>query len=99
MAHKYASKNRQVFHTKRKFHQINLDDLQAYFNYYVFYFDEDYDHEDYDEALARKYEEQALIFLRSVGAMLSVEAFLMISNDKVYVRKLPPGMTHFQEEG
>jgi hypothetical protein len=98
MTHKYAKKAIQKFYTKRKFYKINLDDLQEYFNCHVFYFDEDYDHEDYNEALGRKYEEQALIFLRNLGAMLSVEAFLTIGNDEVYVRKLPPGMTSIREE-
>jgi len=83
---------------KRKFHKISLDDLQKYFNCHVFYFDEDYDHEDYDEALARTYEEQALIFLRRIGAMLSVDAFLTIGDDMVYVRQLPSGLSSLQGE-
>jgi hypothetical protein len=83
---------------KRKFYKIKLNDLQKYFNYHVFYFDEDDDHEDYDEALARKYEEQALFFLRRIGAMLSVDAFLTIGDDMVYVRQLPSGLSSFQGE-
>ena len=98
MAHKYARKAKQKFYTKRKFYKINLGDLQEYFNCHVFYFDENYDHEYYNEALGRKYEEQALIFLRGIGAMLSVEAFLTIGNDEVYIRKLPPGMTPIQRD-
>jgi hypothetical protein len=97
MAHKYINENSHKFRIRRKSYKVRLEDLQEYFNYYIFYFDEDYAHEDYDEALTRKYEEQALIFLRSIGAMLNVDAFFTIGNEMVYVRKLPPGIIPIQE--
>jgi hypothetical protein len=98
MAHKYINENSPKSRIRRKFYQVRLEDLQEYFNYHIFYFDEDYPHEDYDEALIRKYEEQTLIFIRSIGAMLNVDAFLTIGNEMVYVRRLPPGITSIQEE-
>ena len=98
MAHKHINENRHKFRIRRKSYQVRLEDLQEYFNYYIFYFDENYPHEDDDEAFTRTYEEQALIFLRSIGAMLNVDAFLTIGNEMVYVRKLPSGMTSIQEE-
>lgn len=84
--------NIQEVNIRMKLYKIYLADLQRYFNYYVFYFDEDYDCEDYDEALIQKYEEQALSFLRSIGAMVSLDTFLTISDEIVYVRKVPPGI-------
>jgi hypothetical protein len=98
MAHKYANKTIKRLYKKRNFYKVNLDDLQKYFNYHVFYFDEDYNHEDYDEAITRKYEEQSLIFLRRIGAMLSVDAFLSIGNNMVYMRQLPSGLSSLQGE-
>ena len=90
--------NYQASYIRRNVYKIYLKDLQQYFHDYVFYFDEDYDYEDHDEALTRKYEDQALGFLRSIGAMISVDIFLAIGNAIVYVRKLPPGTTPVQGE-
>ena len=90
MVQKRASQNRHQFYTRSKFYKINLIDLQKYFNDHIFCFEESGDHEDENEALTRTYEEQALVFLRQIGAMLSIDAFLTISNDMVYVRQLPP---------
>jgi hypothetical protein len=81
---------------KRKVYKIRLKDLQLYFDYHIFYFDKDYNDEDYEEALIRQYEEQALEFLQSIGAMVSVDTFITISNQIVYVRKLPPGIMPIQ---
>jgi hypothetical protein len=97
MAYKYISSSRYKSYIKRKFYKVNLEDMQKYFNFHVFYFEEDYAHEDHDEMLIRQYEEQALIFLRSIGAMLNVDAFLTIGNNIVYVRKLPTGIMPIQE--
>ena len=83
---------------RNRVYKIRLKDLQQYFNHHVFYFDYDYGHEDYDETLTRKYEEQALGFLRRIGAMLSVDAFLTIENKIVYVRKVPSGIMPVQED-
>ena len=97
MDKKYVNNNKYSFYIRRKVYRLRLEDLQRYFNYYVFYFDESYDREDYDEMLIRTYEEQALGFLRNIGAMLSLDAFLTIGNETVYVRKLPSGITPIQE--
>ena len=98
MAYKYASENRHKSYIRKKFYKVNLEDLQKYFNFHVFYFEEDYHHESYDEVLIRQYEEQALVFLRSIGAMLSVDAFLTIGDNMVYVRELPQGIKPVQRD-
>ena len=96
MPQTYRRQNRRRGQRKRKVYKIGLQDLQTYFHEWVFLFDEDDDHDDGDEAFARKYEEQALGFLRHIGAMLSIDAFLTIGNDMVYVRQLPPGLSSLQ---
>ena len=98
MGQKRANQDRDQFYVKRKFYKISLNDLQKYFNDHIFYFEESHDHEDENEALTRTYEEQALAFLRRIGAMLSVDAFLTIGNDMVYVRQLPPERLSLQGE-
>ena len=77
----------------RKLHQVKLEDLQLYFEHNIFYFEGCEDSEDYHEALERQYEAQVTDFLRSIGAMVSVDTFTAISGDAVvYVRKVPPGL-------
>lgn len=93
--------NSQEINIRMKLYKIRLEDLQQYFDYNVFYFDkdyedEDYEDEDYEEALIRQYEEQALRFLRSIGARVSIDTFLTICNDIVYVREVPPGIIPIQ---
>jgi len=96
MTDKYIHKDRYKLYIRKKIYRIRLKDLQMYFNCYVFYFDENCVHEDCDEAIARKYEEQTLGFLRRIEAMLSVDEFLTISNMMIFVCKLPPGRIHIQ---
>ena len=85
--------------TRRKIFKIRLEDLQQYFDYNLFYLEDYDDANDYDEELYRQYREQAIEFLYSIGAMLNVEQFLDVEgNGIVYVRALPPGMTHFQRK-
>ena len=98
MGQKRAIQNRYKCHKRSKFYKISLNDLQTYFHDHIFYFEKIGDHEDEHEALTRTYEEQALAFLRRIGAMLSVDAFLTISNDMVYVRQLPPERSSLQGE-
>jgi len=77
----------------RKLHRVKLEDLQLYFEHNIFYFEGCEDSEDYHEALERQYEAQVTDFLRSIGAMVSVDTFAAISGDAVvYVRKVPPGL-------
>lgn len=77
----------------RSVHKVHLEDLQQYFDHNIFYFSEYNDSEDYDEALTRQYEEQVTDFIRSIGAMASVEEFFKISGTNIiYVRKVPPGI-------
>ena len=85
--------------TRRKFYKIQLEEIQQYFDYNLFYI-KDYDvSDDYDEELYRQYREQAIEFLYSIGAMLHVERFLDVEgNGIVYVRTLPPGMLPFQRD-
>ena len=98
MDQRRVNQNRDQSYARSKFYKISLNDLQKYFNDHIFHFEESRDHEDENEVLTRTYEEQALAFLRRIGAMLSVDVFLTIGNDMVYVRQLPPERPSLQNE-
>jgi hypothetical protein len=86
-------------HTPRKHrtvYRVSLTALQHYFDAYVFCFQAD--DEDADAVICQ-YEAQAAAFLRSLGAMVSVERFTDHMDDElVYVRHVPPGITGVRNE-
>ena len=81
---------RQTPRKHKTVYRVSLTALQRYFDDYVFSFHAD--DEDADAVICQ-YEAQAAAFLRSLGAMVSVERFVTLMGDElVYVRHVPLGI-------